>query len=94
MQITSAAGRALADSGDAIVSSRRLPDKLFGLLDMHDALSWALPSLQSALAAQQQSRLERLSAGEDPGPVGLGVAIFPILCCVLSVKRCAVVGGR
>lgn len=51
------------EAGDAIVSGRRVPDKIFGLLDMHDTLARALPPLRAALAAQQQSRLERASPG-------------------------------
>lgn len=59
-QVSTSAGRAVAEAGDAILAAKRVPDKIFGLLAMHDALTAALPMLRSALA-QHSTRLDRIS---------------------------------
>jgi hypothetical protein len=97
-QVTSGPGHSLVEAGDSILSGKRVPDKLFGLLGMHDAVAGALPPLRAALqAAQQHSRLDRASPGGwvgppqgwGPGPGAGGWLLGSILaglvrsCCVL-----------
>ncbi|KAI7842350.1 hypothetical protein COHA_003990 [Chlorella ohadii] len=54
----------LLEAADAVLAVRRVPEKLFGCLDMHDAVEAALGPLQAALAVGG-SRLEHRSMGMD-----------------------------
>ncbi|GAB4824073.1 hypothetical protein N2152v2_011119 [Parachlorella kessleri] len=86
-QVTSGPGRFLIEAGDRILSCKPVPDKLFGLLDMHEAASAALPSLRAALlAAQQTCRLERASPGMGgmPAPAPQTLAVYTELAGLLT----------
>lgn len=63
-QVATGSGAALLDSADAVLAVKRTPQKMFGLLDMHQAVEAALPPLRAALAAGGGHRsLERTSMG-------------------------------
>lgn len=57
----------LLEAAEAVLAARRVPEKIFGLIDMHAAVEAALPPLRAALAAGADGRLERTSlSGEQP----------------------------
>lgn len=50
-QVLSGGAASLFSCSDFVLSCRRMPDKLCGLLEMHAAVEGALPSLRASLAA-------------------------------------------
>ena len=86
MQVAAGGAASLLEAADVVLAARRVPEKLFGVLDMHDAAEGCLPPLRAALAAGA-SRLDRASAaaGAEPPPVvgqlgqvgGAGVQLLP-----------------
>ncbi|EFN57392.1 hypothetical protein CHLNCDRAFT_50911 [Chlorella variabilis] len=69
-QVAAGGAASLLEAADVVLAARRVPEKLFGVLDMHDAAEGCLPPLRAALAAGA-SRLDRASAaaGAEPPPV-------------------------
>jgi hypothetical protein len=75
LALVAAAGTApLLEGADAVLGARRVPHKLFGVLDMHSAVEGCLPPLQAALTAGAP-RLDRASlappTAEQPPAVAL-----------------------
>lgn len=64
LQVAIGGAAPLLEAADAVLAVRRVPEKLFGCLDMHDAVEAALGPLQAALAVGG-SRLEHRSMGMD-----------------------------
>ncbi|KAL4425956.1 hypothetical protein ABPG75_009972 [Micractinium tetrahymenae] len=50
-QVLSGGGASLLSCADFVLSCRRMPEKLCGLLEMHGAVEGALPALRASLAA-------------------------------------------
>lgn len=63
-QVAAGGAAPLLDTAEAVLAVRRVPEKLFGMLEMHDAVQAALGPLRAALAAGG-SRLERVSMGAE-----------------------------
>lgn len=63
-QVAAGGAAPLLDTADAVLAVRRVPEKLFGALEMHDAVQAALGPLRAALAVGG-SRLERVSMGTE-----------------------------
>lgn len=64
LQVAAGGAAPLLEAADAVLAVRRIPEKLFGCLDMHDAAEAALGPLQAAMAVGG-SRLEHRSVGMD-----------------------------
>ena len=92
-QVTAGGSSALLECGEAVLAVRRVPDKMFGLLDMHDGLEMALAPLRAALAPAASAAASvgaaaaaeaggggaRLVEPKSAGPAGAVVAPLPLV---------------
>ena len=62
LQVAASGASSLMDSADVVLAARRAPEKMFGLLDMHDAAAAALAPLRATLAGGP-ARPDRVSSG-------------------------------
>lgn len=68
LQVAASGAAPLLNAAEAVVAARRVPEKMFGLLDMHAGVEAALAPLRAALAAGPGSR-ERASLGAEQAAV-------------------------